>query len=77
MKPSPQISTIWTASRISTADVLPVMSTERGSAVAPRRLSTPYLRSNPVPIASPVNAELITARARMLGTTKSMRRPAE
>ncbi len=59
------------------ASVLPPISTERGSAVAPSRLSTPYLRSKPVPIARPVNAAHITASARMLGTTKSMRRRVE
>ena len=53
---------------------MPSSRVERGSAVAPRRLSTAYLRSNPVPMASPVNAADITASATMLGTTKSIRR---
>jgi hypothetical protein len=56
------------------ASVLPPIRTVRGSAVAPSRFSTAYLRSKPVPIASPVNAADMTARVMMLGTTKSIRR---
>ena len=53
---------------------MPPTSTPRGSAVAPSRLSTAYLRSKPVPMASPVNDADMTASAMMLGTTKSIRR---
>ena len=68
------MSTTCTTSSSSTARVLPLSRTARGSAVAPSRFSTAYLRSKPVAMASPVNEADMTASAMMLGTTKSMRR---
>ena len=46
---------------------------ERGSGVAPSRLSTPYCRSKPVAIAWPVNAVDMTASATTPGVKKSTR----
>ena len=51
--------------------VLAAISPLRRSGVEPSRLSTPYLRSNPVPIAWLVNAVDITASAMIPGTRKS------
>ena len=68
------MSSTCTTSTASTESVFAPTSIERGSAVAPSRLSTAYLRSKPVAIARPVNEADMIASAMMLGTTKSIRR---
>ena len=75
---APIASTMATCatSTTSTVTVLAAISPRRDSGVAPSRLSTPYRRSKPVPMAWLVNAVDITASARMPGTTKSIRLPA-
>ena len=57
----------------STPSVFAASSPGRDSGVVPSRRSTPYRRSKPVPIAWPVNAVDITARASTPGTRKSTR----
>ena len=66
-------STTCIASIVSTASPLAASSAPRGSGEAPSRLSAPYRRSKPVPIASPVNAVDMTASASTPGTRKSTR----
>ena len=55
-----------------TVTVLAAISPARDSGVAPSRLSTPYLRSNPVAIAWLVNAVDMTASAITPGVRKSI-----
>ncbi len=55
-----------------TVRVLAAISPARDSGVAPRRLSTPYLRSNPVAIAWLVNAVDMIASAITPGVRKSI-----
>ncbi len=57
----------WMSSTTSTIEILAAMSRGRPSGVEPRRLSTPYWRSNPVPMPRLTMAVDITARARMPG----------
>ncbi len=71
--PTARMMTAWIASTASTVRVLAPISPGRDSGEAPSRLSTPYRRSNPVPMARLVNAVDRTASARMPGTMKSIR----
>ena len=58
---------------ITTSTATPLAATRRGrpSGVAPRRLSTPYDRSNPVPMARLAKAVASTASASVPGARKS------
>ncbi len=65
----------WTISIKTTAAVFAATSRGRPRGVAPRRLSTPYDRSNPVAMPRLTMAVDITARARMPGARKSIGSP--
>ena len=69
------MTTACSSSTASTVSVFAPIRPLRCSGVEPSRLSTPYRRSKPVPIARLVKAVDMIASARMPGATKSMRLP--
>ena len=68
-----RMMTAWSSSTPMTVAVLAAIRPGRDRGVAPSRLSTPYLRSNPVAIAWLVNAVDMTASAITPGVRKSIR----